>query len=69
MPANMGPTPITVKKCIKNFQVEMEHTNQPTDRSEVKTIRHVTWVGFWVNAILMVLKIAFGLYGHSVERT
>lgn len=43
----------------------MEHTNQPTDRSEVKTIRHVTWVGFWVNAILMVLKIAFGLYGHS----
>lgn len=32
---------------------------------EVKLIRHVTWVGFWVNAVLMVLKIAFGIYGHS----
>jgi len=32
---------------------------------EIKLIRHVTWVGFWVNAVLMILKIAFGLYGHS----
>ncbi|MDE5919299.1 MAG: cation diffusion facilitator family transporter, partial [Duncaniella sp.] len=34
-------------------------------RNEVDTIRRVTWVGFWVNAILMVLKIAIGFYGHS----
>lgn len=28
-------------------------------------IRHVTWVGFWINALLMALKLAFGFYGHS----
>ena len=28
-------------------------------------IKHVTWVGFWVNAILMVIKIAVGILGHS----
>ena len=31
----------------------------------VHIIRHVTWVGFWVNAVLMVIKIAIGYYGHS----
>ena len=31
----------------------------------VSIIRHVTWVGFWVNAVLMVIKIAIGHYGHS----
>lgn len=33
--------------------------------NEVDIIRHVTWVGFWVNAVLMVLKLFFGYYGHS----
>ena len=28
-------------------------------------IKHVTWVGFWVNAVLMVIKIAVGFWGHS----
>lgn len=36
-----------------------------TDKNEVSIIRHVTWVGFWVNAVLMVLKIFFGIVGHS----
>lgn len=38
-----------------------------TDRNkaELHTIRHVTLVGFWVNAVLMVLKILFGIIGHS----
>lgn len=31
----------------------------------LSAIRHVTWVGFWVNAFLMVLKLAIGWYGHS----
>lgn len=31
----------------------------------VRIIRRVTWVGFWVNALLMVLKILFGIVGHS----
>lgn len=33
--------------------------------TEVKIIRKLTWLGFYVNAMLMVLKIAFGIYGHS----
>lgn len=31
----------------------------------VHIVRRVTWVGFFVNAILMVLKIVFGFVGHS----
>lgn len=31
----------------------------------VRTVRSVTLTGFWVNAVLMVLKIFFGIYGHS----
>lgn len=38
-----------------------------TDKSpsNVSLIRRVTLVGFWVNAVLMVLKILFGIVGHS----
>lgn len=35
-----------------------------TDNSAARA-RHVTWVGFWVNAILAVLKIAAGVMGRS----
>ena len=37
---------------------------QPLD-NRLHIIRHVTWVGFWINAMLMALKLAFGFYGHS----
>ena len=37
---------------------------QPRD-NRLHIIRHVTWVGFWINAMLMALKLAFGFYGHS----
>ena len=45
----------------------MPHNNihHTAPAPEVRTIRYVTWIGFWINAILMVLKIAFGIYGHS----
>ena len=33
--------------------------------STVNAIRHITWVGFWINAVLMVLKITIGIWGHS----
>lgn len=38
-----------------------------TDKNlnNVRLIRRVTWLGFWVNAVLMVLKILFGIIGHS----
>lgn len=31
----------------------------------VSVIRHVTMVGFWINAALMVIKLFFGYWGHS----
>lgn len=31
----------------------------------VKVARHVTWVGFWVNALLAALKIMAGIIGRS----
>lgn len=31
----------------------------------VKKIRYVTMVGFWVNALLVILKLFFGYWGHS----
>jgi len=34
-------------------------------RDEVAMIRHVTMVGFWINAVLVVLKLFFGYWGHS----
>ena len=31
----------------------------------VSKIRHVTLVGFWINAVLVVIKLFFGYWGHS----
>lgn len=31
----------------------------------VSVIKQVTWIGFWVNVVLMVLKLFFGYWGHS----
>ncbi|MDE6236958.1 MAG: cation diffusion facilitator family transporter [Muribaculaceae bacterium] len=36
-----------------------------TPSENVKIIRHVTVVGFWINALLVVLKLFFGYWGHS----
>jgi cation diffusion facilitator family transporter len=33
--------------------------------NKVTIIRRITLIGFYVNAALMVLKILFGIYGHS----
>lgn len=52
--------------------MDQKHTSgsaerQPAISSEevVSTARHVTWVGFWVNALLGVLKIIAGIFGRS----
>lgn len=34
-------------------------------KDEVALIRRVTMVGFWINAILVLLKLIFGYWGHS----
>lgn len=36
-----------------------------TDAQVVRTARHVTWVGFGVNAVLAAMKIATGIIGRS----
>lgn len=36
-----------------------------TDEQVVKRARHVTWVGFWINAFLGVTKILAGIFGRS----
>lgn len=43
------------------------HNPLPSDSSKlaVATIKRVTWIGFWVNAVLMVLKLVCGWLGHS----
>lgn len=33
--------------------------------SVIRIIRQVTMVGFWINAVLVVLKLFFGYWGHS----
>ena len=37
----------------------------PTDSVILSKLRHVTLVGFWINAALLVLKLFFGYWGHS----
>lgn len=39
--------------------------NDLSTAQEVKIARHVTWVGFWINAILGILKVAGGIIGRS----
>lgn len=36
-----------------------------TDKEVVSKARHVTWVGFWVNAVLAAIKISAGIVGRS----
>lgn len=33
--------------------------------SELKSIRRITWIGFWVNLVLLLLKLSVGYFGHS----
>jgi cation diffusion facilitator family transporter len=44
-----------------NSTTTAEHTGQEV----VKIARHVTWVGFWVNALLGILKVIAGVVGRS----
>lgn len=39
--------------------------NGTNDTTVVKIARHVTWVGFWVNAILGTAKVLAGIFGRS----
>lgn len=45
--------------------MNMESKNEISSGQAVKIARHVTWVGFWVNAILGILKVAGGIIGRS----
>ncbi len=39
--------------------------NGADDAAVVRTARHVTWVGFWVNAVLGTAKVLAGIFGRS----
>lgn len=49
----------------------MNHSTQPSvhpvddDREAVRQARHVTWVGFWCNAVLGTAKVVAGIFGRS----
>lgn len=43
----------------------MTSVNDNKSKSTLHIIRHVTWIGFWVNAGLMALKLFVGYAGHS----
>lgn len=36
-----------------------------TPNNNLAIIRHVTMVGFWINFVLVILKLFFGYWGHS----
>ena len=36
-----------------------------SDEQAVRLARHVTWVGFWMNALLGVMKVLAGVFGRS----
>lgn len=36
-----------------------------SEKKQLSLIRHVTMVGFWINAFLVVIKLFFGYWGHS----
>lgn len=42
-----------------------DNTTTYSDSDVVRIARHVTWVGFWVNAALSAMKIAAGIIGRS----
>lgn len=42
-----------------------DKTNITDCQEVVRVARHVTWVGFWVNAVLAALKILAGIIGRS----
>lgn len=47
------------------LEVSSEASSQISEASEVKFGRHVTWVGFWANVALSVLKVLAGVFGRS----
>lgn len=43
----------------------MEADSDSKSAAEIRLGRHVTWVGFWTNSALSVLKILAGVFGRS----
>lgn len=43
----------------------MSNTPEKSAKYIVTSLRHVTMVGFWINAALVILKLFFGYWGHS----
>lgn len=48
-----------------DFQTFSSPDNSVSDSEVVRQARRVTWVGFWVNAVLGALKVLAGILGRS----
>lgn len=46
-------------------QSEAEGSKATAPEEAVKVARHVTWVGFWINAVLALAKVIGGVVGRS----
>ncbi len=53
------------QKSFTCLIIKMEDKNTQYKRGEVSVIKKVTLVGFWINAVLVAVKLFFGYWGHS----
>lgn len=54
------------RKAVSNDTHKPSQLNQHIDSKKAVAIgRHVTWVGFWVNAFLGIAKVLGGIFGRS----
>lgn len=53
------------KEHIEPRESKPESTSKITPEEAVRVARHVTWVGFWWNAVLGAAKVAGGILGRS----
>ena len=50
---------------MKRTDVDRNGVGQADSQEAVLRARRVTWVGFWVNAVLGLAKVVGGVFGRS----
>lgn len=50
---------------VNNNKAQQLTKGQQHHVKNIALIRHVTMVGFWINFVLIILKLFFGYWGHS----
>lgn len=57
---------VVTNRAPSRMNTQTDQAPQPQTPDVVSAARRVTWVGFWVNAALGVLKVLAGIFGRSV---